>query len=262
MKVVAAYSIKGGVGKTTAAVNLAYLAAARGYRTLLWDLDPQGAATYLFRVKPKVKGGAEALVRRRHPLADAVKETDFPGLDLVPADPSNRALDLLLDATKRPARRLAQRLESLEDDYEVVVLDCAPSISLLSENVVRAADVVVVPLIPAPLSLRTLDQLRSFLDETGGRRPAVVPFFSMADRRRRSHREVLDDPSPGQAGLSAVAVPAASQVEQMGTRRAPLEAFAPRSAAAAAFRDLWEEVAAAAGLPASPAATGGRDHRE
>jgi chromosome partitioning protein len=259
VKVVAAYSIKGGVGKTTAAVNLAYLAALQGYRTLLWDLDPQGAATYLFRVKPKVKGGAEALVRRRHPLADAVKETDFPGLDLVPADPSNRSLDLLLDATKQPERRLRQRLQSLEDEYEVVVLDCAPSISLLSENVVRAADVVVVPLIPAPLSLRTLDQLRSFLDETGGRRPAVVAYFSMADRRRRSHREVLEAAPSGQGDISAVTVPAASQVEQMGGRRAPLAVFAPRSEAAAAFRLLWAEVAAAAGL----SATGpGPDHDE
>ena len=64
-KVLATYNVKGGVGKTSAAVNLAYLAAHAGSRTLLWDLDPQGASTYLFRVRPKVRGGGRKLVRLR-----------------------------------------------------------------------------------------------------------------------------------------------------------------------------------------------------
>jgi cellulose biosynthesis protein BcsQ len=64
-RVLATYNIKGGVGKTSAAVNLAYLAARDGASTLLWDLDPQGASTYLFRVRPKVRGGVRKLVRRR-----------------------------------------------------------------------------------------------------------------------------------------------------------------------------------------------------
>ena len=71
MKIVASYNVKGGVGKTTAAVNLAYLSAQGGRRTLLWDLDPQGAATFLFRVKPRVKGGGKKLVRRRRPIDGA-----------------------------------------------------------------------------------------------------------------------------------------------------------------------------------------------
>jgi len=62
MKTIASYNVKGGVGKTSAAVNLAYLSAQDGYRTLLWDLDPQGAATFLFRIRPKVKGGSRKLV--------------------------------------------------------------------------------------------------------------------------------------------------------------------------------------------------------
>ena len=67
MRVVASYSIKGGVGKTTTAVNLAFVAADAGNRVLLWDLDPQGAASYCLRVAPKVKGGAEAVLRRPEP---------------------------------------------------------------------------------------------------------------------------------------------------------------------------------------------------
>src|SRR3954469_22271140 len=77
MKVLASYSIKGGVGKTTAATNLAWLAASEGRRVLLWDLDPQGGSTFLFRVAPKVKGGGEALVSGKRDLMDAIKASDF-----------------------------------------------------------------------------------------------------------------------------------------------------------------------------------------
>ena len=88
--VLATYNIKGGVGKTSAAVNLAYLAARDGHRTLLWDLDPQGASTFLFRVKPKVKGGGAKLVRGKTDAADRIKGTDHERLDLLPAAVANR----------------------------------------------------------------------------------------------------------------------------------------------------------------------------
>ena len=124
MKVVATYNIKGGVGKTSAAVNIAYFAARDGLRTLLWDLDPQGSATYLFRVKPKVKGGGNALVRGKRTLDDGIKGTDFDQLDLMPADFSYRNLDLDLDSTKRPTDRIRRLIAPLKKDYDLVVLDC------------------------------------------------------------------------------------------------------------------------------------------
>ncbi len=113
MKIFATYNIKGGVGKTATAVNLGYLAARDGYRVLLWDLDPQGAASFLFRVKPRVKGGGKALIRGTRPMDDAIKATDFDNLDLLPADFTYRNLDLLLDAAKKPARRLGSLLAPL-----------------------------------------------------------------------------------------------------------------------------------------------------
>ena len=165
MKVLATYNIKGGVGKTSTAVNLAYLAAASGRRALLWDLDPQGAATYLFRVKPRVKGGGRGLVSGKRPVDDAVKATDFDNLDLLPADFSYRNMDLELDDAKKRTRRLDQLLSGMADDYDVAFLDCPPGVSLVSENVLRAADVLLVPLIPATLSLRTYAQLTRFVAE-------------------------------------------------------------------------------------------------
>ncbi|MGH9187557.1 MAG: ParA family protein [Acidimicrobiales bacterium] len=244
MKVLATYNIKGGVGKTSAAVNLAALAARDGLRTLLWDLDPQGAATFLFRVKPKVRGGGRRLVRRRTDPGDLLKGTDIEGLDLLPADFSYRHMDLVLDGAKRPTRQLARVLAPLADDYDLVVLDCPPSISLVSESVFEAADALLVPLIPATLSLRTYDQLVDFVANEVARPPEIVAFFSMVDRRKRLHREVVASLPAERTGIADAAVPAATEVERMGLHRTPVADYAPRSTAARAYADLWTEVRA------------------
>ncbi len=237
-RVLATYNIKGGVGKTSAAVNLAYLAARDGARTLLWDLDPQGASTYLFRVRPKVKGGGRKLVRGKSDVDALIKGTDHERLDLLPADFSYRHMDLALDGTKRPTRRLARVLEPLDGDYDYVFLDCPPSISLVSESVFEAADVLLVPLIPATLSSRTFDQLRVLVD--GG--PQVMAFFSMVDGRKRLHREVVAELSAAHAGVLKSAIPAASDVERMALHRRALAQSAPHGRAGLAYEALWAEL--------------------
>ena len=121
-----------------------------------------------------------------------MKATDFDNLDLLPADFSYRNMDLELDDAKKRTRRLDQLLSGVADEYDIVFLDCPPSVSLVSENVLRAADVLLVPLIPATLSLRTYAQLTRFVADAPRPRPQVVAFFSMADRRKRLHREVID----------------------------------------------------------------------
>jgi len=248
VKIFATYNIKGGVGKTATAVNLGYLAARDGYRVLLWDLDPQGAASYLFRIKPRVKGGGKALIRGTRSIDSAIKGTDFGGLDLLPADFTYRNLDLLLDSAKRPAERLAALLAPLKADYDAVFLDCPPSISLLSESVLHAADLLLVPLIPTTLSVRTLDQLTEFVGGFNGHRPDVLAFFSMVDRRKRLHREIATDLPAERPDFAATLIPALSVIEQMSVQRAPVTAFSPRSQAARQYGRLWQEARDRAGL--------------
>ena len=242
MNVVATYNIKGGVGKTSTAVNLGYLAARDGLRTLIWDLDPQGSATYLFRVKPKVKGGGKALVEGRRRLDEAIKATDFDQLDLMPADFSYRNLDLDLDSTKRPTDRLRRLLAPLNDEYDLVILDCPPSVSLVSENVIHACDVLLVPLIPAMLSVRTFDQLIDFIDRMPGRKPQVMAFLSMVDRRKKAHREFTERLPHDRASVVAEAIPNRAVIEQMAQQRAPVPEFAPHSSATTAYEALWARV--------------------
>jgi cellulose biosynthesis protein BcsQ len=244
VKVVATYSIKGGVGKTSAAVNLGALAAAAGIRTVLWDLDPQGAASYLFRVEPKVKGGGRALIRGRREPIDVMKGTDIEGLDLLPADFRYRHLDIQLDKRKRPLEGLSGVLDRLEGDYDLAILDCAPSISLVSESVFAAADLLLVPLVPSTLSVRTFEQLQAFLASGPEPAPDVLAFFSMVDRRKRLHKEL----SASLPDAAEAVIPAASAVELMGLHRAPLVATAPRSPAARAYAALWEELGQRLGL--------------
>ncbi len=235
-RVLATYNIKGGVGKTSAAVNLAVLAAREGARTLLWDLDPQGASTYLFRVKPKIKGGGRRLVRGQTDVAALIKGTDHEGLDLLPADFSYRHMDLALDDSKRPTQRLTRVLEPLAGDYDYTFLDCPPSLSLVSENVFEAADALLVPIIPATLSSRTFDQLREIVNG-----PLVLPFFSMVDRRKALHRDVIAALTAEHDVLKTV-IPTSADVERMGAHRTAITEFAPRSAAARAYAALWAEV--------------------
>lgn len=248
MLVLALHHIKGGVGKTTAAVNLAYLASRASLRTLLWDLDPQGAATFHFRIRPKLAGGAAKLVRKGR-LLRHIRASDFENLDLLSSDFSLRNLDLYLDRSKKPKGLIRRMCRRLQPDYDLAVLDCPPGFSLLTESIYRAADVVLIPIIPAALSLHALEQVRQFGPrKTGKRSPQLMPFLSMVDIRKKAHLELAKQVVHGYQDFLHSPIPAASVVEQMGQRRLPLEAYAPATVAAASFRQLWKELKQELGL--------------
>ena len=240
MKIIGVYNIKGGVGKTATSVNIGHLAASSGLRTLIWDLDPQAATTFYLRVKPKVKG-SNRMLRGKRDLDDVVKGSDYPNLDLLPADFSYRNMDLMLVENKKPALRLLKMLRPLSDQYDLILLDCPPSISLVSENIFRAADALLLPTIPTTLSLRTMGQLLDFMEGHDLKSP-VYAFYSMVDRRKRLHQEVIAAAGDPRCTVLQTTIPYASEVERMGLERRPVTDYAPRSAAGRAYRALWEEV--------------------
>ena len=230
MATVAIYSLKGGVGKTTLSVNLAWCAATlSARRTLLWDLDPQAASTWVLG-GPGKADQAQAMFSKDVAVAKQARPTAYRHLDLIAADASLRGLDQLFhDLDKK--KRLAKLLGELAG-YDRVILDCPPGLTETADQVMRAADLIVIPVIPSPLSTRAYDAVVQHL----GGRTALLPVHVMVDKRRALHADALarhpDWP----------VIPMASGIESMAVKRAPVGVFAPKSAAAQAFADLWRRI--------------------
>ena len=235
------YHIKGGVGKTATAVNLAYLSSQDGQKTLLCDMDPQGSSTYYFRIRPDSKFNTKKLLKGGKHIDRSIRGTDYPWLDLLPADFSYRNIDIALDDMKKSRQRISRVLKPLRSEYDHIFIDCPPNITLLSENIFYAADYILVPLIPTTLSHLSLQQLYSFLDEIGESRSKIIVFFSMVEKRKKMHWQLMRQLIRKKRVLPAL-IPYLADIEKMGLYRQPVSAALPKSIAAAAYQDLWKEV--------------------
>lgn len=234
---IAIYSVKGGVGKTTFAANLAWCSAQDGHSTLLWDLDAAGGSGFLYGLEPKGSGLAEDVFSRDRSPTRLIQRTAWDGIDVLPADESIRALDAqLVRIGKR--RRLAKLTEELAGNYARIVLDCPPVMNELSAQVVRAADLVIVPLPPSPLSARAFDLVVREIAGNTRRHPPILPVLSMLDLRRALHKQARD------ANPNWPTVPYASAVEQCAVHRQPVGAHSPQSPAAQQFARLWNAIEA------------------
>jgi chromosome partitioning protein len=249
MRVVAVTGLKGGVGKTSTAVNLAALAASEGRRTLLWDLDPQGAATFCLDLKPKLRGGATRLIRGgRGGLAAVSKTSNIPLLEVVPADSSVREIDKVLSLSGKPAKPIRRLLAGTKGLADVVILDCPPGLSSVVEAVAAVADVLLVPVVPEPLPFRALERFTDFLNETKAASPKILaPFLSMIDRRNPLHRRIEAEVR-ARGGFLGAAIPQSSAIARMGEEQIPAVLSAPHSLASGEYRKLWAETTERAGL--------------
>lgn len=241
MKIFAVYSSKGGVGKTAAAVNLSYSASLCGHRVLLCDLDAQGAASFYFRIRPNKKFNGKKLMQGG--LKEFIRASDYERLDLLPAHFSFRNLDLVLAGLEEERRRhaLKKLFKPLADEYDVLVMDCPPNLTLLSENIILAADSVVTPVIPTTLSLVALKQLLKLFRKVGAKEKRINAFFSMVEPRKVMHREMIAQYEQ-YAIFRKVQIPYLAEVEKMGLHRQPVAAVSPASIAAQQYGDLWLEI--------------------
>lgn len=236
MASIAVYSVKGGVGKTTLAVNLAWCSASISRRkTLLWDLDASSGSGFLLGVDPRKKRSADSIFAEGSDPAKLIVPTAYAGLDLLPADESIRSLDRELDRLGKK-KRIAKLTAELAKEYDRIIFDCPPVLNTLSAQIIRAADVVIVPLPPSPLSARALDVVVEEVRGQGKGHPPILPVLSMIDLRRTLHREARE------ANPKWPVIPLASAVEQCAVERKPVGAFAPRSPAARAITQLWTAI--------------------
>jgi chromosome partitioning protein len=247
MFTISIYSIKGGVGKTAAAVNLAALASFGGEKTLLVDLDPQASSTFYLKIKPKIKTTVKKLIKGKSPVEDQIKATEFIHLDLLPATFGFRELETLMTSIKRPGNRIAEMLSTLDKKYKWIFIDCPPGMTMLAESIFNASDLVLVPVVPTTLSVRTYHEFRKFIGDHPLRsKSRYMGFFSMTDRRKTLQREIFDEWNYSEECFCTSSVPYLSDVEKMGLNRKPVVAFKPSSDASLAFGKLWTEIKKAA----------------
>jgi cellulose biosynthesis protein BcsQ len=242
MQTIAFYNLKGGVGKTATAVNMAWHAARWKHRTVLWDLDPQGAASFYLGADVGAGYQAGSLLKGKQGLAGLKRETRWPNLDVIPADLSLRNADIKLVEAGGAKQRLKELIAPFGEQYSLAVLDCPPTLSPVAESIFAAADWLIVPVIPTHLSLRAFEQVQDWLEGKRFGKLRVIPFFNMVDRRRDLHVEMLvKRPAIMKEGLNTW-IPYSTHVEQMGDHHAPVGEFAPYTPAAQAYRAMWFEL--------------------
>jgi chromosome partitioning protein len=240
--VVAAH--KGGVGKTTLAVNLAGALAEAGKRTLVVDVDPQGAASSSLGLGPGQPSLYDVLAGTA-PAADAIVATGVENLDVLPADLDLAGAEIALPRTAGWQSRLRDRLADVDATYDVVVLDSAPGLGVLPFTALVAGDRVVIAATPAYLTLRALGHVVDTTAQAKEFSPdlqiaGIVP--SIVGRRTLHQDEAFAELEKRWPGWVLPSIPRRVVLEDAAAAGEPVTTYAPRSSSAAAVRSLAQEV--------------------
>jgi len=259
-RIIAVSNQKGGVGKTTTAVNLAAALARAGHPTLLVDVDPQGNASSALGV-PKHEapwGIAEAMLGLES-LRTCVLNTAQPGLDLAPATPALVGAEIEMVGLPNRDRRLALALADLPRPYDFVLVDTPPSLGLLTLNALVAADGVLVPLQAEYFAMEGLGELvRTIAAVRRGPNPRLVRdgiVLTMTDPRTRLCREVEAQAREVFGGeVFQAVVPRAVRLAEAPSHGKSIFGYAPSSRAAESYSAVATELVERLGLVAAPVA--------
>ncbi len=241
MFIASLYNLKGGVGKTASCVNFSYMAAKDGFKTLLWDIDPQGAASYYYKAQAIEKGSLKKIVEHDRSISEIIMPTEYEGLDIIPSDLSTRKLDILLDAQHSSKKYFKSLLKHISASYDFVFIDCPPGFSIVADNIFYASDAVLMPVIPTTLSMRTYEQVKHYFQNKEIDLGKLMCFFNMVDIRKNLHNDTMRQLIIEKCFFQTY-IPNLSDIEKMGIKNAPVEVFAPSGYAAKCYRALWNEI--------------------
>ncbi len=247
MFIVSMYNLKGGVGKTASSVNFAHMAASDGFKTLLWDFDPQGAASFYFKAKATAGSDNAKNIDADVALSSAIVCTEYEGLDIIPADHSANNQDFLHDGKYGSKEEFKKLLEEVLYVYDYVFFDCPPGFSNIADNVFSASDMVVMPVIPTTLSVRTYEQVIQHFVSKSIALAKLRCFFSMVDSRKNMHKSTMKTLDTDNRFFDHY-IPYLSDIEKMGLKNAPVTAYSPSGYATVCYRALWDDIRAAAGV--------------
>jgi chromosome partitioning protein len=250
VRVTACTNQKGGVGKTTTVINLAAYLALSGTRTLVIDLDPQGNATSGLGIDRRAVGGStyEALIDRT-PMAELVISTPIDGLDLVPSTPALSGAEVELVGASARERRLAASLSNLNGSYQRILIDCPPSLGLLTLNALTAADGVLIPIQTEYYALEGLSQLvntiRRVREGLNPRLEIEGVVLTMYDARTNLSAQVASEVRRHMNGtVYETVVPRSVRLSEAPSHGLPIALYDPASRGANAYRELAGEVTA------------------
>ena len=250
VRVTACTNQKGGVGKTTTVINLAAYLALSGTRTLVIDLDPQGNATSGLGIDRRAVAGStyEALVDRT-PIGDMVISTAIDGLDLVPSTPALSGAEVELAGASVRERRLAASLSELNGSYQRILIDCPPSLGLLTLNALTAADGVLIPIQTEYYALEGLSQLvntiRRVREGLNPRLEIEGVVLTMYDARTNLSAQVASEVRRHMNGtVYDTVVPRSVRLSEAPSHGLPIALYDPASRGANAYRELAGEVTA------------------
>lgn len=233
MATIAIYNSKGGVGKTTLAVNLAWEATQTGCRTLLWEVDAQGDSSWLLIAQQKPSQlNAAALMHGTTKVQQQIQPTKFRGLDILSADIDSRRVENFFVAFSKQ-NRLARLFAELKVEYDLIVFDCPPSFSETIRKILVAVDLVIVPVIPTPLAFLGLTRVRDFMTRKRGSHPPILPVFSLVDLRRKIHKQAVA------AHADWPLIRMSAKIEEMTSKMLPIGAFAPNCSNRQSMSTLW-----------------------